>query len=377
MLKKRNHNLKIPLVLALIINCISPFYFSIYSEDRLKPNNLDKNKEEILDNVNGNISESDLNRDFYLIGPGDLINLKLFDAPELSGSLTVLNDGTAQFPLIGSQYLKNLTIEEASTLLEKKYRKELLRPELHLTIKKSRPIKVSVVGEVVQPGIYSLIATKNNSQIQGSIDINTGMPRIIEALQKAGGITQNADLKKVSLMRRMPGNKKEFKKTEINLLDIILKGDQEQNLLLFDGDIIKLNKASEINNDIKKISRTNISPTISVNVVGQVNRPGLISLRANTPLVQAIYMAGGPIDWKANTGRVELLRINENGSASRKKYKINLDQDVSTELNPPLMNEDIIYVRSNTITRVTQGIGVVTEPLSSLINSYALFKLLE
>ena len=62
--------------------------------------------------------------------------------------------------------------------------------------------------------------------------------------------------------------------------------------------------------------------SISVNVVGQVNRPGLLSLRANTPLVQAIYMAGGPIDWKANTGRVELLRINENGSASRKNTKL-------------------------------------------------------
>ena len=100
-------------------------------------------------------------------------------------------------------------------------------------------------------------------------------------------------------------------------------------MFLFDGDIIRINKAEKISKDLKTISKTNISPqTITINVVGQVKSPGKMQVVANTPLVQAVYMAGGPVDWKANTGNVELLRINKNGTASRKRFKIKLDQDI-------------------------------------------------
>ena len=134
----------------------------------------------------------------------------------------------------------------------------------------------------------------------------------------------------------------------------------------------------KIPKNIKKISQTNISPQeISINVVGQVNNPGEIKVKANTPLVQAVYMAGGPIDWKSNKGNVELLRINKNGSASRRKFKINLDQDISSELNPPLMNQDIIYVRSNNINRISTGLDAITQPISNVISAAALFKLLD
>ncbi|MBO8240562.1 sugar transporter [Prochlorococcus marinus XMU1412] len=338
---------------------------------------LRNNNSEVISGLNNDISSEDyFERDFYLIGPGDTLKLNLFDAKEFSGELKVMSDGSAQFPLIGSQYLNNLTIEQASKLVENKYKEELLRPELHLSVLKARPIRVSVVGEIVKPGVYSLIGSKNNSLIEGSRNINEGLPTIIDALQKAGGITPKANLKKVSLLRRLPGEDKRYKKAEINLLDIVLEGDQEQNVFLFDGDIIKVDMASEINKDIKKISQTNLSPMIMVNVVGQVNVPGQTRVRANTPLVQAIYMAGGPVDWKANTGRVELVRVNDNGTATRRKFKIKLDENVSSELNPPLMNEDIIYVRSNNINRITQGIGTFTEPFADIITTYSLFRIL-
>ena len=66
---------------------------------------------------------------------------------------------------------------------------------------------------------------------------------MIDAIQKAGGITQNTNLEKVVVLRRMPGLEKEYKSTYINLIDLLFKGDHDQNLFLFDGDIIKLSKS--------------------------------------------------------------------------------------------------------------------------------------
>ncbi|MEB3261536.1 MAG: polysaccharide biosynthesis/export family protein, partial [Cyanobacteriota bacterium] len=53
-----------------------------------------------------------LQDDSYLLGPGDRLELKLFDAPELSGQIDVLNDGTASLPLLGSVRLTGLSISQ-------------------------------------------------------------------------------------------------------------------------------------------------------------------------------------------------------------------------------------------------------------------------
>ena len=94
-----------------------------------------------------------LSDDSYLLGPGDLLDLKLFDAPELSGNLDVLNDGTVSLPLIGSVRLTGLSLSQASLWLTSLYRKQLLRPELQLRVVKPRPIRVALVGEVERPGL--------------------------------------------------------------------------------------------------------------------------------------------------------------------------------------------------------------------------------
>ena len=88
-------------------------------------------------------------------------------------------------------------------------------------------------------------------------------------------------------------------------------------------------------------------------------------------------MAGGPIDWKANIGNVDLVRIKKNGSAERKKFKINLNQDMSADSNPPLRNQDIVYVRSNNLNRIGTGLGTITESISPAITALTLFKLLD
>lgn len=346
---------------------------TILEKNTIKNDTSSINRNKIRDLDNFKIEE-----DFYIIGPGDILELKLFDAPEFSGKIAVLNDGSSIFPLIGRQKLIYLTLQKASNLIQKKYSEELLRPELSLNIIKPRPIRVSVIGEIQRPGIYSFTEI-NNDSLQGSnIEQNNGLPTIVEAIQKAGGVSLNANLKEVEIVRRLPGIEAKYKKANVNLLDFVLKGSQEQNLFLFDGDTIKLNKASSISKDSLKIAKSNLSQkTITVNIVGQVNNPGKIKIPTNTPLFQAIYMAGGPVDWRANKGNVDLVRIKKNGTAFRKKFKINLNQNLSQEINPPLIDQDIVYVRSNNLNRISSGLGALTDTISPAVTALTLFKLLE
>ena len=80
-----------------------------------------------------------LQKNQYLIGPGDVLELSLFDAPEFSGLYKVLNDGRINLPLIGSILVNNLSVQEATDIIESKFSKELIRPELFLSVKVSRP----------------------------------------------------------------------------------------------------------------------------------------------------------------------------------------------------------------------------------------------
>ena len=206
--------------------CLGLFFnLNLIAKDNIS-NNSEESSKKLEKYDNDNLDDFEyLQKDFYLICPGDILELTLLDVPEYSGEYSVLNDGTIPLPLIGSIYLNNLSITQASNLIENKYRAELLRPELHLTVKVPRPILVSLIGEIERPGIYSLTNNEESILAGGPQIRNNGLPTIVDAIQKAGGITQNANLEKVKVSRRIPGLEKEYKRTEINLLDLLFKGD--------------------------------------------------------------------------------------------------------------------------------------------------------
>ena len=323
-------------------------------------------------------SVTTLQEDVYIIGPGDVLDLKLFDAEELSGSLEVLNDGSVPLPLVGSVRLSGLTLQQATLWVQQLLSKELLRPDLQLRVVKPRPIRVALVGQVERPGIYSL-TTSEASTTEGGSNRISGLPTVVDAIQKAGGITQNANLRGVVLQRRLPGTESEvsYKQAELDLLDLVLDGNQSQNPFLFDGDTIRIREAEETPEEAIELASVNLSPqVISVNVIGEVQSPGRVQLQANTPLVQAVLAAGGPKNWRASTGNVELVRINRNGSATRKKFRIDLGEGASNEKNPPLRDGDSVKVNRNTLARASDAINAVSQPLGGLVQIWTLFRLI-
>ena len=318
-----------------------------------------------------------LQGDAYILGPGDVLGLTVYGAEELSGPLEVLNDGTVPLPLIGSVRVSGITLQQATFWIKELMGQQLLKPDLQLRVVKPRPIRVALVGEVERPGLYSL-STSETTQTEGGPSISiSGLPTVVDAIQKAGGITQQADLRQVLLQRRLPGEEVKYKQAQLDLLALIQEGRQSQNPYLFDGDVIRLATAQETPKEAIELAAVNLSPKqITVYIVGEVERPGPTPLMANTPLVQAIMAAGGPKTWRASKSNVELLRINRNGSATREKFQLKLSEGASNTRNPPLRDGDTVIVNRTALAVASDSINAVGQPLTSVANVFALIKLL-
>lgn len=327
----------------------------------------------------GQVPAGMLTQDAYILGPGDQLQLTLLDpgASELGGNFEILNDGSASLALIGNVVLDGLTLNQANRWLQSLYQQYLLRPDLNLRLVRPRPLQVSVLGEVERPGLYTLTPTEVSTTEGGPSISISGLPTVVSALQKAGGLTLNADVTSVRLQRRLPGNTQQLRETQLDLAALLKQGDKLQNPFLFDGDTLVIGKATNPDSEVMELAATNLSPqSISVNVIGEVKSPGRISLQANTPLVQAILAAGGPATWRAKRSNVELVRINRNGTATRELFDINYSQGVSGLRNPPLRDGDTVVVNRSNYAVVTDAVGAVATPLTGLVNVWALVDLI-
>lgn len=317
-----------------------------------------------------------LQDDVYILGPGDSLNLRFLIETTLSSQIEILNDGTSSLPLLGSVRLSGLTLSQATLWLQSLYSRQLLRPEFQLSIIRARPLRVAIVGEVERQGVYTMTTTEA-SKTEAAVTIS-GLPTLVDAIQKAGGITDQADLTQVVLQRRLPGDQTLFKRTRLNLLNLVFEGDLQQNPLLFDGDTIRVMKAVEPTELATELSSTTLAPSsITVNVVGEVKGPGRISLPANTSLLQAILAAGGPIRWRANSDDVELVRINRNGSVTREKFRIDYSQGVSNAKNPPLRDRDTVIVNRSPLAQTSDALGAFANPIGSVVNLWALYDIID
>lgn len=320
--------------------------------------------------------------DAYILGAGDRLQLTFLSSSNanLGGSFQLLNDGSSTLPMLGSVVLDGLTLNQANRWLTSLYRRYLRQPELTLRVDQPRPLQISVVGQVENPGLYLLSpGGESSSRVEGKEGAIPGLPTVVAAIQKAGGITLNANLKDVRLQRRLPGTTSQLRETQLDLVALLQRGDKRQNPFLFDGDTLLIGRApAPPTSQVLELAAANLSPeTISVNMVGEVKNPGRLQLRAGTPLIQAVLAAGGPTPLRANRTNVELVRINRDGTATLRRYAIDYRLGVSGPRNPPLRDGDSVVVNRSVLASGSDVINAVTQPFTGLVNILALVRILQ
>lgn len=235
------------------------------------------------------------------------------------------------------------------------------------------PPKVVVVGEVNRPGTYTVKGesnnTNNNTQLTGTV----ALPTVTNAIQAAAGIKPTANISQIELIRRTRSGEQ---KIAINLFKLLQQGDSSQDIILQEGDRIIIPFAQAANpQDVELIASSTFSPAaIKVNVIGEIaikaGKGGTIDVPPNTTLNQALLISGGFDNVRSNKNEVDFIRLNPNGTVTKRMIKLNFARGIDPENNPRLQNNDTIVIGRNNLTRLGDGFSTILTPFSGLFNLF-------
>ena len=349
-----------------------------------------------------------INYDAYILGPGDGLQIELIDLPELSGTFSIGPDGTLYLPRLRALYVEGLTVEELRSFLTQQFSTYVRDPQVYVRPVAYRPIRVYVGGEVTRPGYYTLsgkseLRSLSKSAERQKLQAGTGMyvtrpglgelpsgasaesgssglstfgaifPTVYDAIRSAQGITPYSDLSKVQVIRkRAEGLGGGRIKANIDFISLITKGDESQNIRLFDGDTVHISKSPIVLRDnLLKAGQTNLSPQfMEVFVTGRVNLPGGVKLPQGSSLNQAISLAGGA---KLLKGKIEFVRFKRDGTIDRRLFAHNPGAAADAPNNPILASGDLIRVNDSFVSGGITVLNELTNPLISVYSLYSLF----
>ena len=247
-----------------------------------------------------------------------------------------------------------------------------------LTPDKAEPLNVAVVGEVYRPGPYVIASTNTFVQDAGAVGtqqgINSGsLPTVSQAIQRAGGIKPEANIRKIQVRRVTRYGSEQV--IDVDLWKLLQDGDLMQDIALQSQDTIIIPKAEiEDQSERIKLSESTLSPeTITVNVVGEVENPGPVKIRPNTPLTQAVLSAGGFDNSRANKKSVDLIRLAPDGTVSQRRIKLSFNGKIDEETNPALQNNDVVVIRRSGLASFGDGARSAIAPFTGLASFFRLF----
>ncbi|RUR74250.1 polysaccharide biosynthesis/export family protein [Chlorogloeopsis fritschii PCC 9212] len=239
----------------------------------------------------------------------------------------------------------------------------------------TRPRSVAVVGQVYRPGTY--LVTQGAGTNGGATDtaggtvgatVASGQPTLSRALQLAGGIRPEANIRNIVVRR--PTRTGTEQTINVDLWRLLREGDINQDIIVQDGDtiVIPTATATALNPaESQELAQTTLSPaTITVGVVGEVKNPGRLQLLPNSTLNQAVLAAGGFNDARASRSAVDLIRLNPNGSVTKRKVKMDFSADINDKTNPILRNNDVVVVYRSGVAKTGDSVGAIFNPIGTV-----------
>jgi polysaccharide export outer membrane protein len=221
----------------------------------------------------------------YLIGPNDVLGIKVLGEADLSGTYAVDTDGTIRFPFLDRVPVGGKTVQEIEFALTKLLSEGFLnRPQVSVVITSYRSRSIYVLGEVRNPAKYNI----------------EGQTTLLEVIAQAGSFTPNA-AQTINVLRYkdglagvqagapvVPGDPRGAEILRVSLEDL-REGRLQANIILQDGDTIFVPAAEKFY------------------VMGFVKTPGQFVLQPGMTVRQAISMAGGLTE-RGSDRRVKITR---------------------------------------------------------------------
>ena len=235
----------------------------------------------------------------YEVGDGDVLQITVYDNPDLDKVVRVSSQGVIVLPLIQSVEVGGLTVSEVvkkiTYLLEKDY---LVDPHVSVFVEEFRSKNATILGEVNKPGLY---------EISGDISF-------LEMISKAGGFTKTSGNVAV-IKRKLKPDQKIPEIVKIDLTDFIERGDTSVDVRVEDGDSIFIKEARLFF------------------VSGEVRTPSAYKWEPGTTIIKAVTLAGG-FTPRASSRNVKIIR------------KINGEEKVlpKAKMDEPVLPDDVVVV---------------------------------
>ena len=286
----------------------------------------------------------------YKIGPGDILSIIVWDHPELTtpagqyraadqAGTVVAEDGTIYYPYVGSLQVSGKTTRQVRDLLAARLSKFIEKVQLDVRMAAFRSKRVYVVGEVAKPGPQDV----------------TDIPMtVLEAVNRAGGFSPEADHSRVLLTRKGTTYR-------VDIQAMYEAGATEQNALLESGDILNVQDRS-----FNKVF-----------VLGEVAKPGsLVMTKKRSTLAEALADSGYIAQDRANPKWIYVMR-----GDSDVPELFHLDGSSPDAMlladRFPLKPRDIVYVDAADVVRWNRVISNILPTATTLyqtsLTRYPLF----
>jgi polysaccharide biosynthesis/export protein len=250
----------------------------------------------------------------YVLGPGDVLDVHLYGTRNRALRLLVGRDGRINLPDIGPVVVGGELFDTAKETIESRVARQMVGVRASVAMSDTRAIRVFVVGDARHPGSYTV----------------SGLGTITSALFAAGGVQPIGSLRRIQLKRGGALVR------ELDLYDLLLRGDTSNDTKLLQGDVILIPPVGS-----------------TVGVDGEVHRPAIYELKQESSVADVITLAGG-LTPQADAGTAMLTRIDEQGR------RVVLRVDVTGAATSPtgLRNGDTLRIAT---LRPTLDAGVVLQ----------------
>jgi polysaccharide biosynthesis/export protein len=229
----------------------------------------------------------------YLVGPEDVLSITVWEHPELSRTVAVRADGNVSLPPLGDVPAAGQSTAAMAREIETRiYNTLRLTTQVTISVASFNSQKVYLAGQVTNPGRYAFET----------------IPNLVDLLGMTGGLSPQADLSKVRILRKAGG---ETQTLSVDLSAAVQTGDLTGVPGLKTGDLIMIPGSTGGTGQLTGAS--------AVYVLGAVARPGPYNAVAGMNVIQLLSVAGGTTD-RADLGQIEVLAAE--GTAS---YRVQVD----------------------------------------------------